>query len=55
MLNWFIWIIKAYGNQVLSQEDIVLAGSEEFLTEEGQQNIKIVYSSVCYDAFTLFI
>ena len=55
MLNWLIWIIETHGNQLLSPEDIVLAGSEECKMEEDHQNINIVDSSVCYNAYTLFI
>ena len=55
MLNWFIWIIKAHGTQLLSLENIELAGSEECQTEEEHQNIKIVYKSVCYNAYALLI
>ena len=41
MLIWSIWIIKAHDNRLLSPEDILLAGSEEYWTEEDHQNIKI--------------
>ena len=55
MLNWFIKIINAHGTQLLSPEDIVQAGSEECLTEEDHQNIKIVDSTVFYNARPLLI
>ena len=39
--NCIIWIIKAHGPQLLSLEEIVLAGAEEYKMEEDHQNIKI--------------
>ena len=53
MLNWFIWIIMAHGTQLLTPEDIVLAGSEECLMEKDPQNIKIDEVSACYNAHAL--
>ena len=39
----------AHGTQLLTPEDIVLAGSEECLMEKDFQNIKFVDSSVGYN------
>ena len=46
---------EAHGTQLLPLEDILLDASEECLTEEDNQNIAIVDSSLHYNAFTLLI
>ena len=55
MRNWFIWMVVAHATWLLSLEVIVLAGSEECLTEENQPNIKIFDSSAYYYTYTIFI
>ena len=48
-------LVNKSESSMLSPKNIVLAGSEEWKIEEDHQNIKIVDSSVFYNAYTLIV
>ena len=46
-------MVEAHGTPLFQADGIILSGSGILKIEEEHQNIKMVESSVCYNAYTL--